>query len=172
MGACLGSCIGSCVASCACAACCKCCECKMMSGSMCAHRLYVLIITLGALASLVLRYSKVNLNVGFDLGLNGISTCTNGANSTCGEFSYVHPDSSRSPRRSTNARQNNMKPQEHQSHSASRLFFRYSICSSDACQGFWAVYRISFSLACFFFAMTFLTMCTTKASSHIHRGFW
>ena len=49
---------------------------------------------------------------------------------------------------------------------------RYTICSSDNCKGYWAVYRISFSLALFFFMMMLFTMCRSKGSTHLHLGFW
>ena len=39
-------------------------------------------------------------------------------------------------------------------------------------QGYWAVYRISCTLAIFFLLMMILTACTCKGSVHAHQGYW
>jgi len=132
---CAGSIIGSCAASCACAACSKMCGCKCLSDAKCAHYLYVMIITLGGALSLALRYGAVDLNVGFDIGINGISTC-------------------------------------HRTNTTSCDGFAYSICSSDNCKGYWAVYRVSFTMAVFFGLMMLFTCCKTKSAAQLHLGFW
>ena len=63
----------------------------MLSGPKCAHRLYVLIITIGAATSLAMRYGGVDLNVGYDLDLNGISTCVKTDTESCSGFACVRP---------------------------------------------------------------------------------
>ena len=50
--------------------------------------------------------------------------------------------------------------------------FAYSICDSDNCKGYWAVYRICFTLTGFFFLMALATACPCECSTRIHRGFW
>lgn len=50
--------------------------------------------------------------------------------------------------------------------------FSLSICNSDNCKGYWAVYRIAFTLSGFFLLMTLATACTSSASTRLHRGFW
>jgi len=131
----LGSCVASCAASCACHACCKCLGCECNFGGKCAHYLYVLIIFLGGAVSLGLRYGRIDLNVGFEIGLNGISTCHRDANNNCDNAAY-------------------------------------QICASDDCRGYWAVYRVSSSMAVFFFVLMLLTSCKTKSAVHFHMGFW
>ncbi|KAL3926240.1 MAG: hypothetical protein SGPRY_003389 [Prymnesium sp.] len=132
---CFGSCVGSCAASVLCATCSKMCGCGCFSDSKCAHYLYVLLITIAGGTALALRYEEVDLNVGFEVGINGISTCRRTNSTSCGDFSY-------------------------------------SICSSDECKGYWAVYRISFTLAVFFLVMMLFTTCKSKASTQLHVGFW
>ena len=39
-------------------------------------------------------------------------------------------------------------------------------------QGYWAVYRISFATASFFFVMMLATMSPTQGSMIAHRGWW
>jgi len=106
-----------------------------MSDAKCAHYLYVLIVALGGAIALALRYGAIDLNFGFDVGLNGISTC-------------------------------------HRTNTTSCDGFAYTICSSDSCQGYWAVYRISFTMACFFATLMLITACKSKAATQIHLGFW
>jgi len=132
---CLGSCVGSCAASALCATCSKACGCTCMSDAKCAHYLYVMIITLGGALSLALRYGAVDLNVGFDVGINGISTCYRSNTTSCDGFAYT-------------------------------------ICSSDSCKGYWAVYRVTFSMAVFFAALMLLTSCKSKTAAQLHLGFW
>lgn len=50
--------------------------------------------------------------------------------------------------------------------------FSYTICSTDNCKGYFAVYRVSFTLAAFFLGMLLLTCCATRFSVRAHRGFW
>lgn len=50
--------------------------------------------------------------------------------------------------------------------------FSYSICNAENCKGYWAVYRISFTLAGFFATMMLFTACASRCSSLVHRGFW
>ena len=50
--------------------------------------------------------------------------------------------------------------------------FSFSICNSENCQGYWAVYRIAFTLAAFFACMAILTSCRSQFSAYLHRGFW
>jgi len=50
--------------------------------------------------------------------------------------------------------------------------FSLSICNADNCAGYWAVYRIAFSVAGFFALMALCTACSCKTSTQIHRGFW
>lgn len=47
-----------------------------------------------------------------------------------------------------------------------------SICRQEWCAGYFAVYRISFTIASFFVVMTLLTFFTCAASHYIHRAFW
>jgi len=92
-------------------------------------------IMFGAAVSLALRYGGVDLNVGFDIGINGVSTCTRTTTESCNGFAYT-------------------------------------ICSSDNCKGYWAVYRICFSLAVFFGLMTLFTMVPSKFAVHAHLSYW
>eukprot|EP00325_Prymnesiales_sp_UTEX-LB-985_P000107 CAMPEP_0174701982 /NCGR_PEP_ID=MMETSP1094-20130205/6426_1 /TAXON_ID=156173 /ORGANISM="Chrysochromulina brevifilum, Strain UTEX LB 985" /LENGTH=446 /DNA_ID=CAMNT_0015899697 /DNA_START=212 /DNA_END=1550 /DNA_ORIENTATION=+ len=48
----------------------------------------------------------------------------------------------------------------------------YDLCNSESCQGYWAVYRISFATASFFFVMMLATMSPTQGSMIAHRGWW
>jgi len=48
----------------------------------------------------------------------------------------------------------------------------YQICNGEACVGYWAVYRISFAVAGFFFIMALLTSCASRFSTIAHRGYW
>lgn len=50
--------------------------------------------------------------------------------------------------------------------------FSLTICNADNCAGYWAVYRIAFTLAGFFLLMALCTACTCKFSTQVHRGFW
>jgi hypothetical protein len=50
--------------------------------------------------------------------------------------------------------------------------YSYSICNSDGCTGYWAVYRLSFTLAGFFLVLCLLTAGRCRLSSQLHRGFW
>lgn len=48
----------------------------------------------------------------------------------------------------------------------------FSICNAENCQGYWAVYRIAFTLGGFFALMMLLTACKLESSTRIHRGYW
>lgn len=138
MGACIGSIAGSCLASCACTACTSLCGCSCLSSPRGATYMYILIQFTATIAALSLRYSGVDLNVGYDIGMenNPPSLCNvNNTDSLCDDISY-------------------------------------DICNSETCEGYWAVYRISFTLAGFFFVMMVLTACTSKAAVYAHQGFW
>jgi len=60
----------------------------------------------------------------------------------------------------------------HRTNTTSCDGFAYTICSSDSCKGYWAVYRISFTMAVFFGFLMLVTSCKTKSSTHLHLGFW
>lgn len=48
----------------------------------------------------------------------------------------------------------------------------FSICNGDNCQGYWAVYRITFTLSGVFLLMALATACRCECSTRLHRGFW
>jgi len=48
----------------------------------------------------------------------------------------------------------------------------YSICNGENCSGYWAVYRIAFTLSGFFLLLTLGTACNCVFSTKLHRGFW
>ena len=50
--------------------------------------------------------------------------------------------------------------------------FAFSICNGHNCKGYWAVYRITFTLAGFFGLMALATACRCETSTLMHRGFW
>ena len=50
--------------------------------------------------------------------------------------------------------------------------FAFSICNSHNCKGYWAVYRITFTLTGFFGLMALFTACRCEWSTLVHRGFW
>lgn len=56
--------------------------------------------------------------------------------------------------------------------SCDRAAFQFSICDDHNCKGYWAVYRIAFSLSGFFLLMAVGTACRCAASEYLHRGFW
>ena len=50
--------------------------------------------------------------------------------------------------------------------------FAMSICNSENCAGYWAVYRITFAVAGFFLLLALGTACVCQTSTYLHRGFW
>ncbi len=50
--------------------------------------------------------------------------------------------------------------------------FALSICRDEGCRGFFAVYRISFTLAVFFACMLLCTACRTRFAANAHHGHW
>jgi len=53
-----------------------------------------------------------------------------------------------------------------------RSSFSFSICNDDSCKGYWAVYRVTFTLAAFFLCMMLLTACRCQFATNVHRGYW
>jgi len=50
--------------------------------------------------------------------------------------------------------------------------FAYSLCATESCRGYWAVYRVSFTVAAFFLLMMLLTARRSTACASAHRGLW
>lgn len=48
----------------------------------------------------------------------------------------------------------------------------YDLCQGGRCEGMWAVFRISFSLAALFSVLLLLSCCKSEFSVLVHRGFW
>ena len=48
----------------------------------------------------------------------------------------------------------------------------YDLCEGGRCEGMWAVFRISFSLAALFSVLLLLSCCKSEFSVLVHRGFW
>lgn len=90
MGSCIGSMVGSCVGSCAMTACCSACSCKCLLPVSVANWLYIGLVMIAAAAALVLRYTGVDLNIGADIGFNGVSVCADTNGTECGNaFSFT-----------------------------------------------------------------------------------
>jgi len=133
---CLGSICASCAASLACSACKCACSFKCLATKSIANLVYVVLQLTSAILAVSLRYGGVDLNIGADVGIHGVSVCTNTNGTACGNA------------------------------------LSFTICNHDKCAGYWAVYRISCTLAIFFLLMMILTACTCKGSVHAHQGYW
>ena len=48
----------------------------------------------------------------------------------------------------------------------------FTICNSDSCKGYWAVYRIAFVLTGYHLLLCFATACRCRTSALIHHGYW
>ena len=81
---CLGSICASCAASLACSACKCACSCKCLATKGIANLVYVVLQLTFAILAVSLRYGGVDLNIGADVGIHGVSVCTNTNGTTCG----------------------------------------------------------------------------------------
>jgi len=52
------------------------------------------------------------------------------------------------------------------------MSFSRTLCESQTCAGYWAVFRMSFTLSSFFCCMLLLTACKSAFSTVVHSGFW
>lgn len=50
--------------------------------------------------------------------------------------------------------------------------FAITLCKDNSCSGYFAVFRVSFTLASFFLLMLLWTACRTRSSTKAHRGYW
>ena len=50
--------------------------------------------------------------------------------------------------------------------------FSFSICNGDNCKGYWAVYRIAFTLAGYHLMLCCATACRSRFSALLHHGYW
>jgi hypothetical protein len=116
--------------------------------------MYVIFITMTVIVSLSLKYSGKDLNIGYEVGMptSTPSVCV----PSPAEAAVVVAGVVIKPAVPANNCDN----------------LAYDMCNSTSCQGMWAVYRLTFSLAGFFLMMLLLTCTKTSFSTTMHRGFW
>jgi len=114
-----------------------------------ANMMYVIFITMTVIVSLSLKYSGKDLNIGYEVGMptSTPSVCVPSPAKDAVVFTPAVP-----------------------ANNCDNL--AYDMCNSTSCQGMWAVYRLTFSLAGFFLVMLLLTCTKTSFSTTMHRGFW
>jgi len=119
-----------------------------------ANMMYVIFITMTVIVSLSLKYSGKDLNIGYEVGMptSTPSVCV----PSPAEAAVVVAGVVIKPAVPANNCDN----------------LAYDMCNSTSCQGMWAVYRLTFSLAGFFLVMLLLTCTKTSFSTTMHRGFW
>jgi len=119
-----------------------------------ANMMYVIFITMTVIVSLSLKYSGKDLNIGYEVGMPTLtpSVCV----PSPAEAAVVVAGVVIKPAVPANNCDN----------------LAYDMCNSTSCQGMWAVYRLTFSLAGFFLVMLLLTCTKTSFSTTMHRGFW
>ena len=119
-----------------------------------ANMMYVMFITVTVIVSLSLKYSGEDLNIGYKIGMptSTPSVCVPSPGVPAVTVAGVVIQAAVPAVTCEN--------------------LAYDMCNTTSCQGMWAVYRLSFSIAGFFLVMLLLTCTKTSFSTTMHRGFW